>query len=351
MLHLDAGRTWAGGQNQARQLLRGLAERGARQLLLCPSGSPTEARLLGEGLPVRGIPWRGPADPRALLAIAREVPRFDVVHCHDAHSLQLALLPARLAGVPVVASRRVHYRTSPGKWNRAGRVVAISDTVAGALEASGVRRNGIRLVPSGIDADEVRGLPPLDPPLRARLGIPPDAFLAGNVGHLHPYKGQEVIPRAAARIPGVTWVIVGEGPERGALEDAIRREGVQGRVHLAGAVPDARRALRELDLFVFPSVDEALGTSLLDALAAGVPAVAADVAGPAEVLGPLRDGPAGGGLFPPGDAAALAALTGRLSSDAGLRARLAEAQQQRLQAYGADRMVEGNLSVYREVAR
>ncbi len=274
-----------------------------------------------------------------------------MVHCHDAHSLQLALLPARFARVPVVASRRVHYRTSPGKWNRAGRVVAISGTVAAALEASGVRRDAIRLVPSGIDPDEVRGLPPLDPPLRARLGIPHDTFLAGNVGHLHPYKGQEVIPRAAARAPGVTWVIVGEGPERGALEESIRREGVGDRVHLAGAVPDARRALRELDLFVFPSVDEALGTSLLDALAAGLPAVAADAAGPAEVLGPLRGGPAGGGLFPPGDAGALSALAGRLSADPELRVRLAGVQQQRLREYGADRMVAGNLAVYREIAR
>lgn len=351
VLHLDAGRQWAGGQNQARLLMRGLAGLGVRQLMLCPRGSSTEERFRVEGLPVRGIPWQGPADPRALWAVARAVPRFEVVHCHDAHALQLALLPARLAGVPVVASRRVHYTTSPFKWNRAARVVAISGTVARALEASGVAPDRIRRVPSGIDPSEVRSLPPLEPTLRSRLGVAPGAILAGNIGHLHAYKGQEVIPRAAALAPGVTWAIVGEGPERGRLEDAIRDAGVAGRVHLTGAIPDARRILRELDLFVFPSVDEALGTSLLDAMAAGVAVVAADAAGPAEVLGPLRDGVEGGGLFPPGDAETLAARVSALAADPGLRARLVAAQGERLQDYGADRMVVGNLAVYREVVR
>jgi glycosyltransferase involved in cell wall biosynthesis len=330
--------------------MRGLADLGVRQLMLCPSGSPTEERLRSEGLPVRGVPWRGPADPRALWAAARTIRRFGVVHCHDAHALQLALLPARMAGVPVVASRRVHYATSSFKWNRATRVVAISGTVARALEASGVAPDRIRLVPSGIDVSEVRALPPLEPTLRSRLGVGSGDFLAGNIGHLHAYKGQGVIPGAAALLPGVTWAIVGEGPERGALEAAIRDAGVSARVHLTGAIPDARRLLAELDLFVFPSVDEALGTSLLDAMAAGVPVVAADAAGPAEVLGPLRGGAAGGGLFPPGDAAALGALVSSLAGDAGLRSALVASQGERLKDFGADRTVAGNVAVYREVA-
>lgn len=349
VLHLDAGRSWAGGQNQARLLMRGLRERGIRQRLLCPAGSPTEARLREEGLPVEGIPWRGPGDPRALWRVGRAAGGFRIIHCHDAHALQVALLPARLRGVPVVASRRVHYATSAAKWNRAARVVAISRTVADALETAGVEGARIRLVPSGVDPSEVRDLPPMTPPFRERLGVAVGAFLAGNIGHLLGYKGQSVIPEAAALLPGVVWAIVGEGPERGRLEAAVERLEVSERVRLVGAIPDARRILRELDLFVFPSVDEALGTSLLDAVAAGVPVVAADAAGPREVLGSLRSGPAGGGLFPPGDAPALASLVDRLRGDAPLRAALASAQRERLRDFESDRMVEGNLAVYREL--
>jgi glycosyltransferase involved in cell wall biosynthesis len=349
VLHLDAGRTWAGGQNQARLLMRGLAARGIRQTMVCPAGSPTQVRLGEEGLPVVGIPWRGPTDPRAVWALGRTVSSWSLVHCHDAHALQVALLPCRLARVPLVASRRVHYGTSPTKWNLADAVVAISGTVAEALKDSGIHPDRIHLVPSGIDVEEIEGLPPMEPSFRSLLGLDSKAFLAGNIGHLHAYKGQSVIPRAAAGIPGIVWAIVGEGPQREVLEGLIQEEGVGDRVHLTGAIPDARRLLRELDLFVFPSVDEALGTSLLDAMAAGIPVVAADAAGPREVLDPLRHGPAGGGLFPPGDAGALAGLVAGLARDAGLRRALAAAQRERLRAFEAEATVEGNLAVYRSV--
>ena len=351
VLHLDAGRQWGGGQNQARLLMRGLAARGVQQLMLCPAGSPTEERLRSEGLPVEGISWTGPADPRALWAVGRNIGSFGVVHCHDAHALQVALLPARMAGVPVVASRRVHYATSPGKWNRADAIVAISGTVADALVESGIDPERIHLVPSGIDVEEVRALPLLDPSLRSRLDLQPGAFLVGNIGHLHPYKGQGVIPAAAALAPEAVWAIVGEGPERGRLEGLIQSEGVGDRVHLTGAIRDARRLLQELDLFVFPSTDEALGTSLLDAMAAGLPVVAADAAGPREVLDPLRNGPAGGGLVPPGDPAALAARVLQIRDDPALRSALVAVQRERLRDFEAAATVEGNLAVYRSVER
>jgi len=355
VLHLDAGREWAGGQNQARLLMLGLEQRGVTQRMLCPAGSPTELRCTAEGLPVTGVRWHGPADPRAMLAIGRHLrslPRPCVIHCHDAHSLQLALVPARWTRTPLVASRRVHYATRPWKWNRADAVVAISGTVEEALVRAGVDARRLHRVHSGVDVDEVRHLPLLDPPLRVRLGVPPDSKLIGNVGHLHGYKGQEIIPRAAALLPresGVHWVVVGEGPERGALEDLIARLGVGDRVHLTGRLPDARRALREFDLFVFPSTDEALGTSLLDAMAAGCPALAADAAGPAEVLGPLRPGPAQGGLFPVGDAGGLAARVALLVGDPVQRAQLAAAQAARVRDFSAQAMVEGNVALYRSL--
>ncbi|HEX7120361.1 MAG TPA: glycosyltransferase [Longimicrobiales bacterium] len=348
VLHLDAGRVWAGGQNQVRLLMRGLAARGVRQLCLCPRGSPLERRLAAEGLPVRGIAWRGGADPRAAFAIARAAGGYDVVHAHDAHALQVAVLPARLRRTPVVAARRVHFTTSARKWNLADRVVSISETVHDALLRSGVDADRIRDVWSGIDADEVAAAPPLDPPLRTRLGLDADAFLVGNIGHLHRYKGQTVIPAAAARLPDVHWVIIGEGPQRAAIEAAIEAHGVAGRVHLTGLLPDARRALRELDVFAFTSPDEPLGTSVLDAMAAGVPVVGADAAGSREILAPVHAA-AGTSLFPAGDPDALAARVRRLREAPALRDAALAAQRSRLDDYRIERTVERTLAVYREL--
>lgn len=348
VLHLDGGRVWAGGQNQVRLLMRELEERGVRQLCLCPRGSGLERRLREEGLPVEGIAWRGGTDPRAIFAIARRVRGFDVVHCHDAHALQVAILPARLRRVPIVAARRVHFTTSARKWNAADRVVAISETVHGALLRSGVAPHRIREIWSGIDADEVVGRPPFEPTLRERLGIAPDAYVVGNIGHLHRYKGQSVIPAAAEHLADVHWIIIGEGPERAAIEAAIDAHGVAGRVHLTGFLPDARRALREFDAFAFTSPDEPLGTSVLDAMAAGVPVIGADAAGSREILAPVH-AVAEASLYPPGDGAALAARVRRLLEEPELRRRILAAQAERLDDYRIERTVERTLAVYREL--
>jgi glycosyltransferase involved in cell wall biosynthesis len=262
--------------------------------------------------------------------------------------LQLALIPARLRGIPVVGTRRVIFRTRPGKWNRATRVIAISDAVRDKLVQSGVHEDRIRTIPSGIDVDEVATLPHASPGIRDRMTIGPEVFLAGNIGTLLDFKHQHVIPHAAAHARDITWVIVGDGPERVRLEEAIQSHGVTGTVRLAGEVTDARPFLREMDAFVFPSKGEALGTSILDAMAMGVPVVAADDGGPAEVLAPIHR-ETGTSLFPLDDAATLAAHVRRFRADATLRRTAIALQRERVLEYNIERTVDRTLDLYRDV--
>ncbi|MGH7505833.1 MAG: glycosyltransferase, partial [Longimicrobiales bacterium] len=251
VLHIDGGRRWAGGQNQVRLVMRDLAKRAVlEQLCLCPSGSPLAERLRDEGLAVVPIVWDHGTDLQAFRAIAPRVRGFDIIHCHDAHAFQLALIPAKLRRRPIIAARRVCFTTRPLKWNQATRVVAISEAVRKTLLESGVREERIRIIPSGVDVTELRALLPLDPPLRRRLGIERRRFLAGNVGTLLEYKQQTLIPQAAARLRDVHWVIVGEGPRRAVIENSIVAHGVGAHVHMPGNIADARRCLRELDVFV-----------------------------------------------------------------------------------------------------
>lgn len=348
VLHIDGGRRWGGGQNQVRLLMRGLHERGIDQLCVCPSGSPLETRLHAAHLPVAGIQWPRGMDPRVLFHLARRIRAFDIIHCHDAHALQLAMLPARLRRIPILGARRVIFRTRPGKWNRATRVIAISDAVRTRLLQSGVNDDRIRTIPSGIDVEEVATLPHASPGLRDRLSVGPTVFLAGNIGTLLDFKHQTVIAQAAAHAREISWAIVGEGPERERLEEAIHFHGVTGSVRLAGAVTDARPFLREMDAFVFPSKGEALGTSILDAMAMGVPVVAANDGGPAEVLAPVHR-ETGISLFPLDDAAALAAHVRRLRDDRELRSKAIALQRERVRDFGIERTIEMTLALYREV--
>jgi len=216
--------------------------------------------------------------------------------------------------------------------------------------AAGVDAFRIQVIHSGIDARETRGLPPMVPPLRDRIGFPPDRFLAGAIGSLHAFRSQRLVPQAAARARDIAWVVVGDGPERGRIEAAIAAHGVEENVRLIGASGDARTALRELDVLVAPAVGEALGTGILEAMVLDIPVVAADDGGAAEILQPVHR-ETGVSLFPPGDPAALAAAVVRLAGDAELRASLVSSQRKRAAAFSIGQTVHSTLALYRELTR
>ena len=346
ILHVDTAREWGGGQDQLRLLMSRLAAQGVEQLCICRAGGEPERRWRAASLRVEGIPMSSPfAFGRHIHTRAVE---YDIVHVHDSQALRTSILPARLSRRALVATRRDLSRAHPRLWRRPQRVIAVSDAVAHRLRTSGVRPDRIRVVHSGIDVDEVVGLPAASPTLRERLLIAPDAFVVGNVGPLLPVKHQVLIPRIAARLRNLQWVIIGEGPERQAILEAIKAHGVGPNVRLPGRMPDARRYLQALDAFIFPSVDEALGTAVLDAMARGVPVVAADSAGPAEILRPVHD-LTGVSLFPPDAADVAAAHLTRIRDDAALRRRVVGMQNQRVRDFRVERLVESTLRVYREV--
>ncbi|MHB1846981.1 MAG: glycosyltransferase, partial [Deltaproteobacteria bacterium] len=180
----------------------------------------------------------------------------------------------------------------------------------------------ISLVPSAVDgAFFEEGGPSDRASARAALGLPEKAFVVGAVAALAPEKELVRLVRAAAGMPGVALCLVGEGPERAALEAEASRLGVPltlpGR---AEGAPAVRRALWALDLFVLCSRMEGLPTAVLEAMAVGVPLVATRVGGVPEIV---ADGESGL-LVPPGDEAALAHAIAALRQDPSERARLAE---------------------------
>lgn len=128
------------------------------------------------------------------------------------------------------------------------------------------------------------------PVARATLGVPADAPLLLALGRLHPNKAFDGLVRALPRLPRVHVLIAGDGPERAALQALARSEGVSDRLHLPGWRGDTAGLLAAADLLVCPSRQEPLGNVVLEAWSASRPVVAAEAAGPAELIAPGRDG-------------------------------------------------------------
>jgi glycosyltransferase involved in cell wall biosynthesis len=142
--------------------------------------------------------------------------------------------------------------------------------------------------------------------VRAGYGVGEAEILLVSVGRLVGWKGISVIVQALAQLPaGIHYLIVGDGPERDALESLAKRLGLVGRVRFAGAVAhrDLPILLSNCDLFVQPSKgEEAFGISVVEAMACGLAVFASDNGGLPEIV---LDGETGR-LLPPGDVSAWA---------------------------------------------
>ena len=266
--------------------------------------------------------WAAPAAAIALRRLRRAFP-FDLVHAHNAVPAADAVLRSGVAAPLVVSvhGSDVYFaapRFAAGRaavrraFGSARLVLANSAGTERRARALGARRT--RVVHLGTDL----------PPLADRAGREPPLLV--TVGHLVARKRHADVIRAMAllrdRRPTLRYAMVGDGPERAALQRLAAALGVADRVELAGQLPhpEALRRAREASLFVMPSVDEAFGVAYVEAMAAGVPAIGArGEPGPEEIAA------AGGGiaLVEPGDVAGLGREIDALLGDpqAGARAR------------------------------
>jgi L-malate glycosyltransferase len=350
VVHVASGREWRGGQRQVWLLARELQRAGLTgQAVVTGAGSELAARLRADEVRVQGARWESGLDPRVLPPLIREVRAgAALLHAHDAHSVTLAGLVAVATGTPFVATRRVDFHLRrPGLWRRAARVIAISNAVAEVLTDDGIDPARIHVVHSGIDLEAARGAEPSG--LRDRLGLAPGTPLACTVGALVPHKDHATLLHAARQLSGafptLHWAIAGEGELRPVLEWLASELGLSDRVHFLGHVSQPLGVIADADVYVMSSREEGLGTSVLDAMARGIPVASTSAGGLPEML---HQG--GGLLVPPRSPGALAGAVRRILCDAQLRQRIVNQAARTVESFGAERMAAEVLAVYRSCA-
>ncbi|HEV8335730.1 MAG TPA: glycosyltransferase family 4 protein [Candidatus Polarisedimenticolia bacterium] len=308
-------------------------------------------------------PW---SDFRALVRLTAifRAARPDIVHTHSSKAGILGRWAAHLAGVPAIVHSVHGFGVTPGqsrlkRWVF-GRLEAATApvttrflAVSRANLADGVRRgffprNRVALLRSGVDLASFRnGISPGD--LRARLGIAAAAPIAGMVACLKPQKAPldyvEVASRVAARIPAAHFLLIGDGELRPGVEEAVRREQLEGRFHLLGWRRDIPSIMRNLSVLVLTSLWEGLPRVIPEAMAAGVPVVATRVDGIPEVV---RDGETGY-LAEPHDVDTLARRVAELLACSDLRLRMGTEARAAVGEFDIDAMVRSQEALYQEL--
>lgn len=296
--HTEASSGWGGQEIRILSEAQGFIERGHRVIVYAAPG----ARILDEaprfGVPAVAIPI-GSKRPRGVLALvgvfrSRAV---DLVNTHSSTDSWLAALACRwlrARGRPHPVLVRTRHVAVAIPSNRATRwlyrkATARIVTTGAALREQLIRENGIdpaRIdsVPTGIDIDAYRKSDRRA--ARAALGLPEEVPLIGIVATLRSWKGHrylvDALPLLARR--DARLVIVGDGPQREALQAQIEALGLSRRVVLAGQQEDVTPWLAALDVFALPSyANEGVPQALLQAMAVGVPCVTTDTGAIGEV--------------------------------------------------------------------
>jgi phosphatidylinositol alpha-mannosyltransferase len=345
-------------QVHVRELAEQLRARDHEVLVLAPGERRAPepwVRIVGR--PVR-VPYRGTVAPisfswRSWRRVGEAMRRFDpdLVHAHEPLTPSTPMLTVRAATAPVVATfhafldrSRLMEVAAPVLRTVSRRIdaaIAVSDAAAGFLRRA--IDVDVEIIPNGLDVG--RFAHPGDAP----KGLPEGRRLLW-VGRLDPQKGFRVMLQAfalLAREHADLWLLVaGDGRDRGAL--GAMSEAARARIVMLGAVPhdELPPYHAAADVFVAPATgQESFGYVLVEAMAAGVPVVASDIAGYREVV---RSG-IEGLLVPPGDPTALAQAVSRVLSDRVLAARLSEAGRTRAAAFDWDHVVPRIEAVYHRV--
>jgi glycosyltransferase involved in cell wall biosynthesis len=350
-----------GIESQARQLARKLAARGERVTVVTtvPPRALGRRGLLVPNVEVFRVPLtRSPffeEIARALFASRGGVEVLNAVQftC-GVHAARIA----RKTGVPVVlkfagGGAYGDLATLPKledgvslkeELDRVDRYVMVSDEIAREGRAYGLDPRRFATIRNGVD------LARFDAEVAPARLFEGDGRLVLYVGRLSEEKRPALLVRAFARVvkevPEARLALAGPGPEEGELRALVSELGLDASVRLLGPRPDVPALQRAASVYVLPSASEGSPNALLEALAAGTPAVATEIPAVSEIVRPEREAL----LVPRDDEAALARAIVRLLRDRELAARLAAAGRERVrQEFDLERTADRYLELFHNV--
>ncbi len=336
-------------------------KRRGHQPIVVSSGGWLEKRLLKEGVPHRFVPCRTSSElnpklwlqvfPRLLSIVRQEQP--DLLHAHTRVTQVLCWALSTLTRIPYVSTCHGLYRFRIGRrffrcWGK--WVMAISGPSMDRLveQYRLAPPHQVVLVRNGVEVHRFLQRPPAEEVdwFRQTMGLQGSPII-GAIARLSPVKGLDLllktVPSLRKDYPDLQILLVGDGPARPDLVRLAYELGIQDRVIISHPVEDTRIPLATMEVFVAPALREGFGLSIVEAMAAGVPVVASNAGGPAEII---EDGESGV-LVPPGDPDPLGKGIRDLLADSARRSRIAQRGRQRARdQFDMERVVQEVEAVY-----
>jgi L-malate glycosyltransferase len=260
-------------------------DRGHEVSFVTFKGKPFGRDVRALGWHTREIRVRTKIDPWAIVKMRKHfrLQKASVIQTHLSTSSINGCLAARFAKIPCVGT--VHGMSGKLSFVFADHLIGVSKGVKAHLVGQGVKESKVTAVYNGVDLPQNL---PSKPQVRAEYGIPVDHLVLGTVARLTPLKGVHTVLSAfhmiQEEVPNSSLLLVGDGPAKAELQEAVRDLGMSDHVHFLGYQSQVFHPLTAMDLFLFGSQKEALGMAVVEALVAGLPVISTNAGGLPEVV-------------------------------------------------------------------
>jgi glycosyltransferase involved in cell wall biosynthesis len=312
--------------------------------------SPLEQTLRDQGVSLRYTGVHSLNSPRQVHALSRFLLEYDIIHVHLFPAQLWTVLAASSLrdGVPLVTTEHNTWNARRRWWMRPidawmyrhyDRIACISDATAESLIqwCPGVAKK-ITVIPNGVSLDVFENARPA-----ALEHVPDNATRLVFVGRCDIQKDHKTLLRALVTVPDAHLLLVGDGPLRPQLERLAQSLGVADRVSFLGLRTDVAEILKASDIYVHSTHSDGFGLAACEAMAAGLPVVATDVPGLAQVVGEA------GTLVPEGDARALAESLNALIKSPARRQNVGQACLSQARQFSIEKTVQGYIRMYESV--
>lgn len=303
ILHVSTPITWRGGEQQLVYTFEELLKQGIDQMIICPEGSELSEYCEKNNLPYTTAPKRSSMDFGFAKKISWLVKKhqFDIVHAHDSHAHTFTVLASLLYGMKksIVLHRRVDFPVSKSFFSRykynhpqIKRIICVSEEVRRVLIPSIKQPEKAVVVYSGIDTGKF--VFSNENLIKKEFGIAEDKTLIGNVAAITQQKDYFTFVAAAEKIyqtrKDVHFVAIGQGDQKEEIEALVKEKGLTEVFTFTGFRKDVNKLMTCLDILMFSSEKEGLGTTIIDAFAAKVTVVACAAGGIPELVKPEQTG-------------------------------------------------------------
>lgn len=359
VLHISSPMSWRGGEQQLAYLHAGLGQHGIEQAVFCAKNGELYNKFKARGYSVVGFKKSFSQNPLTAWKLKKFCHRFqpDLIHCHDSHAHSIAFVAGFLLNnpVPLVLHRRVDYELKSNilsrlkyNYNKIKAIICVSELVRQIVINQVKRTEQVQTIYSCINPDRFKNIK--RGKLREEIGAEQNTPIIANIAAISDQKDYvtwvKTVELLSRQLPNAKFVIIGgDGGQEEQILQLIRKKNLIDKVYLLGYRKDIPDLIKDIDVLLFSSKKEGLGTTILDAFLNKIPVVATRVGGIPELVRHEKTGL----LTEVGDYRSLAKESIRILQTKSLRNELTEAAYSYQKSFHCSKMVKDTYLLYRSI--